>query len=110
MILRMPSCLTARTVKIPLKWLNGGRQLGKYNGSTVFLIGGVKLTCPLLRYIPQMKLRAVEEAPNGLNASLPELAPMPALPPIPTLPLIPPSLRQAPFRQAPTTATPLPVS
>src|SRR6266705_1662506 len=42
---------------------------------------------------------------DGLNASLPELAPMPALPPIPTLPPIPPSLQQAP-----TTATPLPVS
>jgi len=51
----------ARTVKIPLKWLNGGRQLGQYNGSTAFLISGVKLTRLLLCCILQMKLHIAEE-------------------------------------------------
>ena len=58
----MLSCLTARTVKIPLKWLNSGRQLGQYNRNTTFLISKIKLTRLLLRYILQIKLCVVEEA------------------------------------------------
>ena len=41
----MPSYLAAGIAKIPLKELNGGRQLGQYNGSTAFLIGVITLMC-----------------------------------------------------------------
>ena len=72
-------------------------------------------------HLPTPPLYTIDKAPCNRRGTLPELAPIPTLPPIPTLllistlpltptlPLILLSLRQAPSRQAPTTAIPLPI-